>query len=240
MSDKKEEKKRDLSAAGLWQSEQKQLVSEGCDFNKYSKAASAADIEAAKKALEAKGHKVTIVSTPEEAVKAVGAAIPQNASVGFGYATTHNEIGLIDYFKTRSDLTNYRVKALEAEGKNDWAAAGDYRRLGQSADYFITSVSAVAKTGEMITADASGTRLGGIASSAKHVIITVGSNKIVPNADAAWDRLKKYCLPLESRRAHYVFGVEASALNNVLCVNAGNPWNKERIHVIILKGAYGF
>jgi L-lactate utilization protein LutC len=237
---KTEEKQRDFSAAGLWNSERKQLVSEGVNYDKYSKAASEEQIAKVKKALEAKHHKCTVVSTAEEAVKVLGDLIPQNVSIGFGYSTTHNEIGFTDYIKTRTDLNNYRVKALELDAKKDHAGAAEQRRLSQSADVFVCSVSAVTEEGEMLTGDASGSRLGGISCAAKNVIIIVGSNKIVKNMDGAWDRLYKYCLPIESRRAHYVFGVEKSAVNNTCVVNAGNPWNSGRIHVVLLKGAYGF
>lgn len=55
---------------------------------KYSRPASDEVIAKTKAALESKGHKVTVVSTPEEAVNLIKESIPEGASVYNAGSTT--------------------------------------------------------------------------------------------------------------------------------------------------------
>lgn len=57
-------------------------------FEKYSKVADDATIETVKAALEKKNHKVTVVASKEEALKAVIALVPEGASVHNTSSTT--------------------------------------------------------------------------------------------------------------------------------------------------------
>jgi hypothetical protein len=107
-----------------------------CALFRGSQIASDASVEAAAKALNEKKNKATVVADAKAALDLIATLVPQNASVGFGYSTSFNEIGINDYFKGRSDLKNYRAIALEAEGKNDWAGAAAARSAGTAADYF--------------------------------------------------------------------------------------------------------
>jgi len=202
--------------------------------------ASDAAVAAAAKAINDKKFKATVVNDAKAAVDLVASLIPQKAQVGFGYSSTFNEIGLNDYFKTRKDLHNFREIALAAEAKGDWAAAGAARSQGCNADYFLTSANAVSETGDLVFADLTATRVPGVLQG-KNVIIVVGSNKIVPTYTDALARLEKYVLPLESARVRVVFKVPASAANNIVSVKGPNPFGAPgRIHVIIIKGSYGF
>jgi len=232
----------DLSAAGLVVSDAQ--LKDNKDFQalyaKNSKAASDASVAATAKAFNDKKFKATVVDSAKAAVELVATLIPQKASVGFGYSSTFNEIGLNDYFKTRADLHNFREIALAAEAKNDGAAAGAARAQGCSADYFLTSANAVSESGDLVFADLTATRVPGVLSG-KNVIIVVGSNKIVPTYADALARLENYVLPMESARVRVVFKVPASAANNIVSVKGSNPFGAPgRIHLVIIKGAYGF
>jgi len=231
-----------LSAAGLVVSDAQ--LKDNKDFQalhtKYSPAASDATVEATAKAFNEKKFKATVVNDAKAAVDLVASLVPQNASVGFGYSTTFNEIGLNDYFKTRKDLHNFREIALAAEAKGDWGAAGAARAQGCAADYFLTSANAITESGDLVFADLTGTRVPGVLSG-KNVIIVVGSNKIVKSYQDGLARLENYVLPLESARVRVVFKVPASATNNIVGVKGSNPFGAPgRIHVVIIKGQYGF
>jgi len=233
----------DLSLAGLRASDQQ--LKDSKDFaaanDKFNKIASEASVTATAKKLNELKHKATVVDSAKAAVDLVASLIPQNASVGFGYSTTFNEIGLNDMFKGRADLKNFRSIALAAEAKNDWAGAGAARAEGAHADYFLTSANAVSEDGVIVAADASLTRVPGVLS-AKNVILVIGANKIVANEADAKKRLHDFVLPVESARVRIVFKAPASAPLNEITVRGANPWAAPgRIHVIIIKGAsYGF
>jgi len=242
MATKAPEKAPDLSAAGLAASDAQ--LKDNKDFQalyaKLSKPGSDASVAATAKAVNDKKFKCTVVDSAKAAVDLVATLVPQKASVGFGYATTFNEIGLNDYFKTRADLHNFREIALAAEQKGDYPAAFAARAQGCSADYFLTSANAVSESGDMVFADLTGTRVPGVLSG-KNVIIVIGSNKIVPTYAEALARLENYVLPMESARVRVVFKVPASAANNIVSVKGPNPFGAPgRIHLIIIKGAYGF
>jgi len=206
----------------------------------YSVAASDASVAAAAKAINEKKFKATVVNSAKEAVDLVASLVPQKASVGFGGSQTFEQIGLIDYFKTRADLNNYRLALMTAMGKQDWAGVAAARAGATTADCFLTSVSGIAETGEMVWADLTGTRTSGILG-AKSVIIVAGANKIVPTYADAIARLHDFCLPAESARAKVVYKV-GSAINNEVHVRGSDPWGTPgRIHVIIIRGqAFGF
>jgi len=207
----------------------------------FSVAASDASVAATVKALTEKKHKATVVNSAKEAVDLVASLVPQKATVGFGGSSTFEQIGLTDYFKTRADLTNYRVLFMTAMGKQDWAGVKAAKAGAATADYFLTSISGLAETGEMLFADLTGTRTAGILA-AKNIILVVGANKIVPTYADAIARLHDFCLPAESARSRVVYKVPGSAITNEVHVRGSDPWGEPgRIHVIIIKGqAFGF
>jgi len=223
---------KDVSAVGLIKSDA-QLK----DINtKWGKVASDAQVEAARKALEEKKHKVTVVADAKSALKALGDLLPKGASCGVGHSSTLEEIGFIEYLKNeRKDLKNYQGEAAGAEAKGDYAGAGEARAHGYISDKFFSSASAVSETGEFLACDLSGSRIAGWLA-AKSVVIVVGANKIVPTAEDAQKRLLEWQVPLESARARIAYGVAGSFPNNQLTIRGANPFNPGRFHIIIVKG----
>jgi len=207
-------------------------------FEKYHRLASATSIEKTQQALESKKHKVTVVDTKEQALEVLKATIPKGASVMNGGSTTLGEIGFIEYLKNATDYDNLHVKVF---AETDWAKQAELRRLALSADYFISSVSGVAETGEFMVCDLTGTRTGAFCGSAKNLIIVVGANKIVPTLHDLAERQEKFCLPLESARARIVYKVPGSMINNSVTISGSNPFAAPgRFHIIIVKESLGF
>jgi len=207
---------------------------------KFNKTASDAVVEKTKSSLIQKQHRVTVVASKEEALKFLQTLIPQKASISLGGSITLEEIGFVNYIKTRVDLKNYRLEAFAAQEKGDWAGAAAKRQEGLSADYFVSSVAGIAETGEIIGADATGTRVGPWAHSAKNIILVTGTNKITPTEADAAERLWKYQFPLENARVKIAYKVPGSSANNVVTLKAGNPYAPGRVHVVLIKGAFGY
>jgi len=208
--------------------------------DKYGKPASDDALAKTKAKLEALGHKVTICNTAADATKFLGSLIPDGASLGAGASITLEEIGFIDYLKTRENIKNYRSISNDLMAKNDWAGAGEARRQGMCADYFISSVSSIAQTGEIVGADLTGTRVGAWTNSAKNLILVSGTNKIVATREDALKRLNDYQLPLESARCRIAYKTPGSAVTNLVILAQGSPYAKERVHVVFVKGAWGY
>jgi hypothetical protein len=194
-----------------------------------------AGIEQTKAALERRGHRVTIMDSPAAALALLssGAMLPQGASVAFGGSITLEEIGFLDFVKQRSDLKNYRTEAFAAAAKGDQALSFQLRSEGMAkADLFFSSLSAVTEDGVMISADASGTRVGALSHGAKQVVLVLGANKIVPDLNAGLERLYKWIVPLESAHMREVFKIPGTAVNNISIIYGSMM---PRFHIIIVK-----
>ncbi len=79
--------------------------------------------------------------------------------------------------------------------ENDDKKRADLRRKSVTADYFISGANAIARTGEIVACDASGSRVGAWPFAAGHLILVVGVNKIVPSLNDALNRVQGVCVP---------------------------------------------
>ncbi|KAF9353803.1 hypothetical protein BGX26_008416 [Mortierella sp. AD094] len=203
----------------------------------YSKAVSVERFNAAKAGLEAKGFKVTVAENKDEAFEKLRDLIPAGASVNSAHSTTLEEIGFVDYLKGETPYDNVRGTIL---AEPDRAKQAELRRtIGTTVDYFLTSVGAVTENGELAHGDASGSKVGGVAFGAKNVIIVVGSNKIVKDEAEAYKRITEWCVPFASAFAREVFKVPGSALVNYQVLRQANPFNPDRIKVLLINEALG-
>jgi len=74
------------------------------------------------------------------------------------------------------------------------------RRQSLLVDLFITGTNAVTEEGLLVNLDMIGNRIGGITFGPKHVLILIGRNKIVPDLQAAMERIKNYASPANAMR----------------------------------------
>ena len=125
--------------------------------------------------------------------------IPKGATVAHGSSTTLQEIGFIDHLKNAA--SGYRYLNPEWQAEDDPTRRGRIRaKLSVEADYFLGSVQAISETGEVIAADASGSRQAFYVYGPSHVIWVAGINKLVPTVEAGIRRVREVALPLESER----------------------------------------
>jgi len=205
---------------------------------KWNRAVSNDRIEKAKKAFEEKKIKVSVVGNKQDALKALIGLIPDGASIMNAGSTTLQEIGFTEYAKHATQWNNLHAKIL---AEKDQAKASKLRNEAMLADYFLSSVSAITEAGDLLACDFTGTRVGAFAQAAGHLVLVVGSQKIVPTLEDAFQRQAEYCLPLESARSRVVYKVPGSAINHVAVISGPNPWGiPDRINVIIVKETLGF
>jgi hypothetical protein len=74
------------------------------------------------------------------------------------------------------------------------------RRQALWVDLFFSGSNAITETGKLVNLDMVGNRIAGIIFGPKHVIITVGRNKIVSDLAEAMKRIKNYAAPLNAIR----------------------------------------
>lgn len=187
-------------------------------------------------AIKKRGIAVIVVDTVQEALETVKKQIPANSSVMNGSSTTLKEIGLVEYLKSK-DLPwdNLHAKAL---AQKDQAEQMEHMRLATTADYFLGSVNAIAESGELLAADASGSRVGAYPFAAKHVLLVAGVNKIVASTQEGIQRIKEYVLPLESERVKKEMGMPGSMIGKLLIVE--HEMFPNRTILVLVKQKLGF
>jgi len=162
------------------------------------------ELDAAVESLEASGFDVVVVEDADAALSELTAQIPAGAGVMDGHSTTLEEIGSMDHLMEGDH--DWENRHAEVYGIDDDAERQRARREAQASDYFVGSVNAIAATGELVAADASGSRIGAYPFAAENLLLVAGTNKIVDDLDAALDRLENVAYPLEDARAQEAYG----------------------------------
>jgi acyl-CoA hydrolase len=181
-----------------------------------------------------------VVDTGDEARHQVFSLLPAGAQVLTMTSRTLETIGVAEEINEPSDVDEsrrydaIRPRLLQMDMKTQWP---EMRRMGASPDYAVGSVHAVTEHGEVFVASASGSQLAAYVSGAGSVIWVVGSQKIVPDRDAAFQRIYEYSFPREDERAREAYGM-SSGVNKVLVVN--REFLPDRITVILVKQELGF
>jgi hypothetical protein len=97
-------------------------------------------------------------------------------------------------------------------------------------------VHAVTRDGTLVIASASGSQLAAYAWGAPNVIFVIGAQKLVPNVEAARERIYQHSLKLEDARAYAAYGMN-SYVGKILDIHQETPG---RIHVILIRQVVGF
>jgi len=112
----------------------------------------------------------------------------------------------------------------------------EMKALGGQPEYALGSVHAITRDGTLVIASASGSQLASYAWGAANVIFVVGAQKLVPNLEAARERIYEYSLPLEDARAYAAYG-QNSYVGKILEIHQEWP---DRIHVVLIRQSVGF
>ncbi|MDD5340623.1 MAG: lactate utilization protein [Candidatus ainarchaeum sp.] len=174
------------------------------DAARWSRMPGEAELAEAVDAISKRGIRVIVASSAGDALVKLKSLIPAGAEVMNGSSTTLGEIGYLDYLKAGKH--GWKNMHLQILAEKDPQKQADLRRKAETSEYFIASVNAIAKTGELAGCDQSGSRVGAFPFAAKNLILVSGANKIVPDLPAALQRIREYVYPLENARAKKVYG----------------------------------
>jgi hypothetical protein len=112
----------------------------------------------------------------------------------------------------------------------------EMKAIAGGADYALGSVHAITSDGAVVIASASGSQLAAYAWGAPNVIFVAGAQKLVPNLEAAHDRVVNHSLKLEDVRAQAAYG-QGSYIGKVLEIRQEMPG---RIHLVLIRQNVGF
>lgn len=151
-----------------------------------------------------------------------------------GSSTTLIEIGYDDHLiaeRSWKDLHAIIVSEDDAEKRKE------IRRKSVTSEYFLSGVNAIAATGELVSCDATGSRVGAWPFAARRLILVAGVNKIVPTLQDALQRVREYAFLLEDARFHRIYGLPSRIGKCVILAGEAQPG---RITLILVKGSLGY
>lgn len=122
--------------------------------------------------------------------------IPEGSSIALGGSVTLNQLDIIDTF--RSDKYNLFDRYKDVP----FTETVEIMRQSLLADYFVTSVNAITKNGELMVTDSTGNRAASMIFGPRKVIIVVGINKIVENLEEGHKRIKEVAI-LNAKRINH-------------------------------------
>jgi hypothetical protein len=206
------------------------------DTGRWSRRPSEEEIESAALAV-GKMANVEVLRADDggQALEHIKKIIPPGAEVMNGSSTTLVEIGFADFLLKGDHSWKDLHKAVVSE--NDKTKRDEIRRKAVAAEYFISGVNAIAKTGELVACDATGSRVGAWAYAAGKLILVSGVNKIVPTLDDALQRVREYCYPLEDARSKNVNGIPSQIGK---CVILAKERKDGRVTLILINDILGY
>jgi acyl-CoA hydrolase len=184
-------------------------------------------------ALEEHGSSVEVVDDLDAAREAVLARIPEGSSVMTNTSVTLQETGIATAIDEggRYDSARNEMLALDFETQLQ-----EMKAIAGQPDYALGSVHALTRDGTLVIASASGSQLASYAWGARNVIFVVGAQKLVPDLEAARERIVEHSLKLEDARAYAAYG-QNSFIGKVLEIHQEMPG---RIHVVLIRQSVGY
>ena len=189
------------------------------------------------RALKQRGVEAIIVNDRTEALTKIKEFIPKGASINNGSSTTLIEIGLVDYLKSNlSGWNNLHAKVLAEKDPKKKISLGQAALLSE---YYLGSVHALAETGEMVIASASGSQLPHIVLTSPNLLFVVGAQKIVPTLEEGMRRLREYVVPLEDKRMKDS-GASGTVLSKIVIFEQEPSFTGRRVRLLLVKEKLGF
>lgn len=170
----------------------------------FAAPASELKLEALAENLRARNFEAVIVNDAAEAKAEVLKRIPEGAQVHSGKSKTLEDAGLFQEFMDNASYDFVRRRTM----KMDQATQRDeMRRASAAPDIMVNSAHAITEEGQIVVTSASGSQIGPIASGAGRLILVIGSQKVVPDLDTAFRRIREHVFPYEDARLREAMGV---------------------------------
>lgn len=199
----------------------------------YTVPATETQLEELAERLRERNFDVVVVDTPDQARAAALARIPRGAEVHSGKSKTLEDAGILQALMESGDydFVRNRLKGMDRQAMRE-----AMRRMGAAPEYMLGSVHAITEAGQLVAASGSGSQLGPYATGAAQVILVVGSQKVVPDLDAALARIRDHVQPYEDARLREQMGV-GTMLARVLILE--REWAPGRTTIILVREPVG-
>ena len=188
--------------------------------------------------VKARGITVELVDTKEAALARLQALIPPGAVVMTAGSVTLTQIGFDALLISGSHpWRNFKAELL---AEKDPVKQSALRLQGITAEYFLGSVNAIAETGELVFASATGSQLPAYAFSSRNVIWVAGAQKITPTLADALRRVREVALPMEDQRQKTFGNKTGSFIGRILIFEREPAYLRRNLVLILVNGVLGF
>lgn len=120
--------------------------------------------------------------------------IPQGSTVGWGGATSAQQIGLMEAVHAGP------YKVIDRDQCATPAQREEAMRSCLLADVFLTGANALSLDGQMVNIDGNGNRVAAMVYGPKTVIVIAGMNKVADTLEAAVNRARTVAAPINRQR----------------------------------------
>ena len=189
------------------------------------------------------------VEDEREAREKVLEIVEPGASVGMGGSMSGHSIGVVPELEKRNTMHNpYNREGKVDKSKNQTAI----RKKGLVADYFLTGTNSITEDGYIVNTDGRGNRIGAMAFGSKKLVLVAGVNKIVPDLDGAFERIRTVAAPLNCKR-HGWDDIPCATTNDPDCEQCTtshrqcnstliihNSRDPERINIVLVNKDLGY
>jgi L-lactate utilization protein LutC len=186
----------------------------------FAAPASQAELESLAANLRSRNFEVVIVDTAADARAAVMERIPEGAQVHSGKSKTLEDAGVFKALMESEKYDFVRKRTLKMDRRTQ---AHEIRKLSAAPDVMLGSVQAVTEVGQLVVTSASGSQIGPYASGAGHLILVIGSQKIVPDLQSAFRRMEEYVFPWEDARLRETMGLGTMITRTLIIERDYNP-----------------
>jgi L-lactate utilization protein LutC len=190
-------------------------------------------IEQVAEKIRERNIEVVIVNNGEEARQAVLERIPIGAEVHAGKSKTLKDAGILDALQEPEKYDWLRTKFMKMDRKTQ---GREIRKLIAAPDFMLGSVQALTEDGILVISSATASQIGPYANTAGKVILVVGSQKIVPDLDTAFKRIREHVQPWEEAQLQAAANI-GTFVGKILIIE--REWIKERMTVILVREPIG-
>ena len=146
------------------------------------------------KNLQSRHFEAYYCESKEEALKKALELIPEGASVGWGGATSCEQIGLMQALHAGNYRAMDRSLAKSPEEREQMM------RDMLFSDVFLTGANGMSLDGQMVNIDGTGNRVAAIIYGPRSVIVVAGMNKVEDTLEEAIRRARTVAAPMNNQR----------------------------------------
>ncbi len=189
-------------------------------------------------AVKARGIAVELVEKKEDALAKLEKMIPPGSTVMTPGSVTLQQIGFEELLKSgKHPWRNFKAEIL---AEKDPVRQTALRKEATLSEFYVGSVHAIAESGEIVIASATGSQLSPYAFSSRNVIWVAGAQKIVPTLEDAIRRVREHVLPLEDQRMKSVGIASGSFIGKLLIFEREAAYLRRTVTLLLVNQMQGY